>query len=169
MREQPFPRRRTKYISPVVAGRKSKLSCHRAPRKPAILCKSGARCGDCKKGRCSLFEPPGMDSNSENTHLPAGPGDNGATLPPTVVRTAAELVARRPLSIGVWAHRDSLRTLRNQFEARAARSTGLHHLMVEGGDRERHKMSGPPWFEALHGDIQIVRAPDHNPPDTFFF
>jgi hypothetical protein len=36
---------------------------------------------------------------------------------------------------------DTLETLATQFESRAARSTGLHHLLVEVADHERHKMT----------------------------
>jgi len=42
--------------------------------------------------------------------------------------------------------RESLETLRKQFEARAAQSRGLHHLMVEVADDERERMRGPDWF-----------------------
>jgi nucleoside phosphorylase len=42
--------------------------------------------------------------------------------------------------------RETLTTLKTQFEAQAARSTGLHHLMVEVADDERNKMMGPDWF-----------------------
>lgn len=42
--------------------------------------------------------------------------------------------------------RDALRTLQHQFEAKAAGSRGLHHLMVEVGDSERDRMKGPEWF-----------------------
>jgi nucleoside phosphorylase len=42
--------------------------------------------------------------------------------------------------------RDSLETLQKQFEARAGSSRGLHHLMVEVSDDERHRLSGPDWF-----------------------
>src|SRR5258708_6050186 len=42
--------------------------------------------------------------------------------------------------------RQSLETLRKQFESRAAQSRGLHHLMVEVADDERNRMQGPDWF-----------------------
>lgn len=42
--------------------------------------------------------------------------------------------------------RDTLNTLQKQFEARAANSRGLHHLMVEVADDERNRMQGPDWF-----------------------
>ncbi len=42
--------------------------------------------------------------------------------------------------------RESLETLQKQFEAQAARSRGLHHLMVEVADDERDRMAGPEWF-----------------------
>lgn len=52
--------------------------------------------------------------------------------------------------------RDTLRTLLPQFEARAARSTGLHHLFTEVADDERAKMPGPPWFSDFSRDTEIV-------------
>lgn len=42
--------------------------------------------------------------------------------------------------------RDTLRTLRTQFEAKAAASTGLHHLFTEVPDDDRSLASGPDWF-----------------------
>src|SRR5262249_36917554 len=42
--------------------------------------------------------------------------------------------------------RASLETLQKQFEIRAGNSRGLHHLMVEVGDDEPDRMSGPDWF-----------------------
>ncbi|HVS34309.1 MAG TPA: hypothetical protein VMS17_01940 [Gemmataceae bacterium] len=42
--------------------------------------------------------------------------------------------------------RDTLETLQKQFEARAANSRGLHHLMVEVPDDARDRMRGPDWF-----------------------
>jgi nucleoside phosphorylase len=42
--------------------------------------------------------------------------------------------------------REPLETLQKQFEARAAASHGLHHLMVEVADHERDRMRGPDWF-----------------------
>ncbi len=52
--------------------------------------------------------------------------------------------------------RDTLRTLSTQFESRAARSTGLHHLFVEVADHERHKMEGPSWFQPFPSTIRVV-------------
>lgn len=42
--------------------------------------------------------------------------------------------------------RDTLKTLLPQFEARAVRSTGLNHLLVEDADDERGKAAGPSWL-----------------------
>jgi len=42
--------------------------------------------------------------------------------------------------------KETLETLRKQFEARATCSRGLHHLMVEVADDERDRMEGPDWF-----------------------
>jgi len=42
--------------------------------------------------------------------------------------------------------KETLETLRKQFEARAAASRGLHHLMVEVDDDERDRLKGPDWF-----------------------
>lgn len=42
--------------------------------------------------------------------------------------------------------KETLETLRKQFEARATASRGLHHLMVEVADDERDRMQGPDWF-----------------------
>lgn len=47
--------------------------------------------------------------------------------------------------------RDALGTLKRQIEARAERSTGLHHLAVEVADNERDKLQGPDWFKASSG------------------
>lgn len=55
--------------------------------------------------------------------------------------------------------RESLEVLRGQFEAQAARSRGLHHLMVEvaddapgaPADDRRNKLAGPDWFVAEAG------------------
>ena len=52
--------------------------------------------------------------------------------------------------------RDTLRTLRTQFEAKAAASTGLHHLFVEVADDERDKMMGPSWFRPFDKHPRIV-------------
>jgi hypothetical protein len=52
--------------------------------------------------------------------------------------------------------RDTLASLRTQFEARAARSSGLNHLFIEVADHEREKMGGPSWFEVFSRDIEIV-------------
>ncbi len=52
--------------------------------------------------------------------------------------------------------RDTLSTLLTQFEARAARSSGLHHLLVEVADGERGKMRGPNWFAAFPSTVQVV-------------
>src|SRR4029453_10891664 len=52
--------------------------------------------------------------------------------------------------------RDTLQTLVGQFEARAKRLPGLHHLMVEVADDERDKMTGPGWFTPFSNDISIV-------------
>jgi nucleoside phosphorylase len=52
--------------------------------------------------------------------------------------------------------RDTLRTLLKQFEARAARSAGLHHVFVEVPDHERGKMSGPGWFTPVSDSIRLV-------------
>lgn len=60
--------------------------------------------------------------------------------------------------------RDTLQTLFPHFKAKAARSTGLYHLMVEVADNERDKMPGPPWFDSfsrtprvVNGEIQFQR------------
>lgn len=52
--------------------------------------------------------------------------------------------------------RDTLRTLRTQFEAKAAVSTGLYHLFTEVADDERDKCTGPPWFRPFDRTPQIV-------------
>jgi len=52
--------------------------------------------------------------------------------------------------------RDTLQTLLPQFEALAARSTGLHHLFVEAADNERDKLSGPSWFSRSFDDVKVV-------------
>lgn len=44
--------------------------------------------------------------------------------------------------------RDTLKTLLTQFDARAATSSGLHHLFVEVANDERDKMQGPNWFDS---------------------
>ncbi len=53
---------------------------------------------------------------------------------------------------------DTLRTLLPQFEARAARSTGLNHLFVEVADDERDKMSGPDWFGHCSRKVELVNG-----------
>jgi nucleoside phosphorylase len=52
--------------------------------------------------------------------------------------------------------RDTLRTLRTQFEAKAAASNGLYHLFTEVADSEREKCTGPPWFRPFERTPQIV-------------
>lgn len=52
--------------------------------------------------------------------------------------------------------RETLGTLLAQFEARAARSTGLNHLFVEVADHERNKMNGPEWFSRVANDVKVV-------------
>jgi nucleoside phosphorylase len=52
--------------------------------------------------------------------------------------------------------RDTLQTLLPQFQAKAASSAGIYHLMVEVADTERDKMSGPPWFDAFSSGPKIV-------------
>lgn len=52
--------------------------------------------------------------------------------------------------------RDTLRTLVTQFEARAARSTGLYHLFVEAADHERDKLSGPSWLGSFFRNIEVI-------------
>jgi nucleoside phosphorylase len=52
--------------------------------------------------------------------------------------------------------RETLRTLLTQFEARAARSSGLNHLLVEVADHERDKMAGPGWFARSSHDVKVV-------------
>lgn len=47
--------------------------------------------------------------------------------------------------------RESLETIRKQFEAQATRSRGLHHLMVEVADNARDRMRGPDWFVSSRG------------------
>ena len=54
--------------------------------------------------------------------------------------------------------RDTLKTLRTQFESRAARSSGLNHLFVEVADHERDKWDGPSWFRPFSGDTQVVNG-----------
>ncbi len=54
--------------------------------------------------------------------------------------------------------RDTLRTLLPQFQAKAASSSRIHHLMVEVADSERDKMSGPPWFDGFSGNPRIVNG-----------
>ncbi|MBE3097864.1 MAG: toll/interleukin-1 receptor domain-containing protein [Candidatus Atribacteria bacterium] len=44
---------------------------------------------------------------------------------------------------------ESLAVIQRQFEARAERSNGLHHLLVEVSDDERHRAVGPDWFVRL--------------------
>lgn len=51
---------------------------------------------------------------------------------------------------------DTLRILLPQFEARAAKSPGLNHLLVEVADHERAKISGPPWFAPGFGQARVV-------------
>lgn len=53
--------------------------------------------------------------------------------------------------------REALVTIQKQFEAQAARSRGLHHLMVEVGDDERPRLAGPDWFvrEGKLGSLDI--------------
>jgi nucleoside phosphorylase len=60
--------------------------------------------------------------------------------------------------------KETLETLRKQFEARATCSRGLHHLMVEVADDERDRMEGPDWFvrESRLGSSDsgsLLRAP----------
>lgn len=52
--------------------------------------------------------------------------------------------------------RDTLRTLRTQFEAKAAASDGLYHLFTEVADDERDKCAGPPWFRPFEKHHQVV-------------
>ena len=52
--------------------------------------------------------------------------------------------------------RDTLETLLPQFQALAARSIGLHHIMVEAADNERTKLAGPPWFEGFPSGFRII-------------
>jgi hypothetical protein len=52
--------------------------------------------------------------------------------------------------------RDTLTTLLTQFQARAAKSPGLHHLLVETADNERPKLRGPSWFVSSSDDVRIV-------------
>lgn len=52
--------------------------------------------------------------------------------------------------------RETLKTLLPQFQAKAANSSGIYHMMVEVADSERDKMSGPPWFEALSSSPRVV-------------
>ncbi len=42
--------------------------------------------------------------------------------------------------------RETLKTLQDQFAAKAAQSRGLHHLFVEVGDHERDRAGGPDWI-----------------------
>ena len=55
--------------------------------------------------------------------------------------------------------RDSLQTLLTQFQARASRSSGIYHMMVEVTDSERDKMSGPSWFQPFCGQPRVVDGP----------
>jgi hypothetical protein len=61
-----------------------------------------------------------------------------------VLYNAASHVVRIGGVVVGW--RETLATLKSQFEAHAARSLGLHHMMVEVADDERDKMRGPDWF-----------------------
>lgn len=54
--------------------------------------------------------------------------------------------------------RDTLQTLLPQFQAKAASSTGIYHLMVEVADNERDKMSGPPWFDGFSSSPRVVNG-----------
>lgn len=54
--------------------------------------------------------------------------------------------------------RNTLQTLLPQFQAKAARSTGIYHLMVEVADDERDKMSGPPWFHGFSRNPRVVNG-----------
>lgn len=54
--------------------------------------------------------------------------------------------------------RDTLRTLQAQFEAAAAKSAGLNHLMVEAGNEERDKLVGPEWFGGMLGHGKVVNG-----------
>jgi hypothetical protein len=45
-----------------------------------------------------------------------------------------------------------------QFESRAAKSAGLHHLFIEVADHERNKLSGPNWFAPFSSNVQIVNG-----------
>jgi nucleoside phosphorylase len=54
--------------------------------------------------------------------------------------------------------RDTLKTLLPQFQAKAASSTGLYHMMVEVTDHERDKMSGPPWFGGFTSSPHVVNG-----------
>lgn len=46
--------------------------------------------------------------------------------------------------------------LLTQFQARAASSSGIYHMMVEVADDQRDKMSGPPWFQPFSGGPKVV-------------
>ena len=52
--------------------------------------------------------------------------------------------------------RETLETLRTQFQSRAAQSSGIYHLMVEVADHERDKMQGPDWFKPFSTNVKIV-------------
>ena len=56
--------------------------------------------------------------------------------------------------------RETLKTLQDQFAAKAAQSRGLHHLFVEVGDHERDRAGGPDWMANKFG----VPTHDANDP-----
>lgn len=64
--------------------------------------------------------------------------------------------------------RESLAALQRQFEARAERSNGLHHLFVEVADDERERMAGPDWFVRL-SPFAGANAAEAKIGDPWFF
>lgn len=54
--------------------------------------------------------------------------------------------------------RDTLQTLKPQFESLAARSKGLYHLLVEVADHERENLAGPPWFASWQTRLPGARS-----------
>ena len=54
--------------------------------------------------------------------------------------------------------RETLQTLLAQFQAKAARSMGIYHMMVETSDDERDKQSGPSWFQSFPGKPKFING-----------
>ncbi len=52
--------------------------------------------------------------------------------------------------------KETLKTIRGQFEAKAKQSAGLYHLMTEVADDERDRSFGPGWFQPTDRSLNIV-------------